>query len=131
MEPKTQREYNAMLEAEIVALKEICNALPAKWFAKGQESIKRKNKSGCSCIINDDDEVVSVCGAHQDWADFKETARYEPSEIEIFEAFDDWLNERPTENIRCYQPRMAWLEAWKRGMRFNLTKPETPDAEQP
>ena len=127
--PKTQQEYNALLEAEIVALKEICNVLPAKWFAKGQNSVLRKNQSGCSCIINDDDEVVSVCGAHQDWADFRETARYEPSDIEILEAFNDWLDERPDENIRCYQPRMAWLEAWKRGMRFCPTKQKTSGKE--
>ena len=41
----------------------------AEGFRKGQESVKRKNKSGCSCIINDDDEVLSVCGAHEQWAD--------------------------------------------------------------
>ena len=100
------REIINELRAEFEALEERCNAL------------LRKNKSGCSCIINDD-EVVSVLGASE----------YEPSEIEIFEAFDDWLNERPTENIRCYQPRMAWLEAWKRGMRFCPTKQKTSGKE--
>ncbi len=40
-------------------------SLIAKWFKKGQESIKRKNKSGCCCIINDDDEIISLCGAHK------------------------------------------------------------------
>ena len=39
--------------------------LIAKWFKKGQNSIKRKNKSGCCCIINDDDEIESLCGAHE------------------------------------------------------------------
>ena len=58
--------YIKLLKAEIAALK---STLSAKWFVKGQESIKRKNKSGCSCLINDDDEVVSVCGAHRNWAD--------------------------------------------------------------
>jgi len=67
--PGARYEKIALLEAEIVALKEICNALPAKWFKKGQNSVLRKNQSGCSCIINDDDEVLSVCGAHQQWAD--------------------------------------------------------------
>ena len=41
----------------------------AKWFKKGQNSILRKNKSGCCCIINDDGKVISVCGAHQEWLD--------------------------------------------------------------
>ena len=39
----------------------------AEGFKKGQESVKRRNKSGCCCIIDDDDSVVSVCGAHADW----------------------------------------------------------------
>ena len=43
------------------------NKLRAKWFEKGQMSMKRKNKSGCCCIIDDNDEVVSVCGAHKTW----------------------------------------------------------------
>ena len=54
------------LRSEIDALN---RTLPAKWFKKGQNSVLRKNQSGCSCIINDDDEVLSVCGAHQQWAD--------------------------------------------------------------
>ena len=43
------------------------NKLRAKWFEKGQLSVKRKNESGCICIIDDNDEVVSVCGAHKAW----------------------------------------------------------------
>jgi hypothetical protein len=39
----------------------------AKWYKRGQNSIKRKNKSGCCCIIDDNDEVVSACGAHKEW----------------------------------------------------------------
>lgn len=39
----------------------------AEGFKRGQESIKRKNKSGCCCIIDDDDKIISVCGAHQEW----------------------------------------------------------------
>jgi len=65
-DPGFLREYITLLEAEIANLK---STLPAKWFAKGQNSTLRKNKSGCSCIINDDGEVVSVCGAHEEWAD--------------------------------------------------------------
>ncbi len=50
-------------------LEEEDNKLRAKWFKKGQMSVKRKNKSGCTCIIDEDlgDKVVSVCGAHQTW----------------------------------------------------------------
>ena len=66
MELKQCESTILLLEAEIADLN---RTLPAKWFAKGQNSVKRKNKSGCSCLINDDDEVVSVCGAHQNWAD--------------------------------------------------------------
>ena len=44
-----------------------CNKMAAKWFEKGRMSVKRTNKSGCVCIIDDNDEVVSVCGAHKNW----------------------------------------------------------------
>lgn len=41
----------------------------AEGFAKGQESVKRKNKSGCCCILNDDNQFESICSAHADWKD--------------------------------------------------------------
>jgi len=49
--------------------KKLLRELPDKWFKKGQMSVKRKNKSGCCCIIdeNEGDKVVSVCGAHAQW----------------------------------------------------------------
>ena len=34
------------------------------WFKKGQNSVLRKNKSGCCCIIDDNDNIISACGAH-------------------------------------------------------------------
>ena len=40
----------------------------AEGFIKGQESVKRKNQSGCCCILNDDN-IESVCGAHAEWLD--------------------------------------------------------------
>lgn len=42
--------------------------LRAEWFEKGQKSVKRRNESGCCCVIDNDDKVVSVCGAHSEWA---------------------------------------------------------------
>jgi hypothetical protein len=59
-----RHEYVEKLEKKIEKLQKERPALLAKWFRKGQNSIKRKNKSGCCCIINDDDEIVSLCGAH-------------------------------------------------------------------
>ena len=47
--------------------KEHYNTRFAQGFKRGQESVKRKNKSGCCCIIDDNDNVVSVCGAHAEW----------------------------------------------------------------
>ena len=38
-----------------------------EWFLKGQNSIKRKNVSGCVCVINDNDEIERVCGLHEEW----------------------------------------------------------------
>lgn len=40
----------------------------AEWFKKGQESIRRKNQSGCCCNLGDDgEEVIGACGLHQEW----------------------------------------------------------------
>lgn len=36
----------------------------AKGFLKGQESIFRKNPSGCCCLFDKDDRVIELCGAH-------------------------------------------------------------------
>ncbi len=55
---------------EIVINDERSNAqglLIEKWYKLGQDSIKRKNKSGCVCELNDNDEVVSACQAHLEW----------------------------------------------------------------
>ena len=67
-----QKTYNINFDKEIIKLlisyiKEIKRTYPDKWFKKGQMSIKRKNKSGCCCEINENDEVVSPCSAHLNW----------------------------------------------------------------
>ena len=46
---------------------ENCKKRFAQGFEKGQESVLRQNKSGCCCIIDDNEDVVSVCGAHENW----------------------------------------------------------------
>jgi hypothetical protein len=58
-------------EQTIKELQKKVSELPSKWFKKGQNSIKRKNKSGCCCIINDDDEIESLCGAHKAYVEEK------------------------------------------------------------
>jgi hypothetical protein len=50
---------------QVEELRKKISIQPTEWFKKGQNSIKRKNKSGCCCIINDDDEIESLCGAHE------------------------------------------------------------------
>jgi predicted RNA-binding Zn-ribbon protein involved in translation (DUF1610 family) len=57
----------AEVEGYINQLESDLHRIPAIWYRKGQESIRRKNESGCCCIINDDDEVERPCGAHQEW----------------------------------------------------------------
>jgi len=42
-----------------------------KWFKRGQDSIKRKNKSGCVCIFNDKEELESPCEFHREWVENK------------------------------------------------------------
>ena len=46
---------------------EYVTGLRSEWFKKGQNSVKRKNESGCCCVIDNEDKVVSVCGAHEEW----------------------------------------------------------------
>ena len=46
---------------------ENCNKRFAEGFEKGKMSIMRKNQSGCCCIIDNNDNVISVCGAHENW----------------------------------------------------------------
>lgn len=41
----------------------------AEGYHKGREAMLRTNQSGCCCIVNDSDEIVSVCGAHEQWGD--------------------------------------------------------------
>jgi hypothetical protein len=38
-----------------------------KGFIRGRESVYRKNKSGCCCIIDDSGNVINACGAHEEW----------------------------------------------------------------
>jgi len=41
--------------------------IKAIWFKNGQNSVLRKNKSGCCCIIDDNANIISTCGAHEEW----------------------------------------------------------------
>ncbi len=41
--------------------------LRAIWFEKGRKAVLRRNKSGCCCEFNEQDEIVSLCGAHQEY----------------------------------------------------------------
>ena len=43
----------------------------SEWFKKGQESVLRKNESGCVCKLDDDGNVVSACEAHMEWLEGK------------------------------------------------------------
>ncbi len=62
------REY----AKNIMLLKSKSNVENATWFKKGQNSIRRKNKSGCCCMFSDDDtEITSLCGAHEDYYEEK------------------------------------------------------------
>lgn len=42
-----------------------CQKEFARGFSKGKNSVLRKNQSGCCCIIDDNDAIISLCGAHQ------------------------------------------------------------------
>ena len=38
----------------------------AEGFIKGRTSVFRENKSGCSCIFDDRENIIVVCDAHQE-----------------------------------------------------------------
>ena len=48
---------------------ENCKKRFAEGFKAGQLSVKRRNKSGCCCIIDENNKVVEACGAHLNWRD--------------------------------------------------------------
>jgi hypothetical protein len=60
-------EERLALIAMVSKLKEERSKLMAEWFKKGQMSVKRKNKSGCCCIINDDGDIEELCLAHEEY----------------------------------------------------------------
>lgn len=70
---ETAKEFNAHIHDNIID--RLCNLENksqfrfAEGYHKGREAILRTNQSGCCCIVNDSDEIVSVCGAHEQWGD--------------------------------------------------------------
>ncbi len=40
------------------------------WFDRGVESVRRhRNKSGCCCVFDEEDNLIKVCAAHVAWKD--------------------------------------------------------------
>jgi hypothetical protein len=65
-----------------------------KWFKQGQMSAKRKNKSGCCCIVNDEDEIESLCGAHDAYVQELKDLMREVSSADFFIRYNNDFNER-------------------------------------
>jgi hypothetical protein len=59
--PEKATSYKASLDA----LKDYPK-VKAEWFKNGRESILRKNKSGCCCLFDEEDNIVSLCDAHRE-----------------------------------------------------------------
>ena len=82
-------------------------------------------------------EIEAVQWNGRNAEEMKESTGYEPSEVEILEAFEDWLDEKYGDSHPHRRQfwggfmEMAWLEAFKRGMRFNPTAKQSPTAEAP
>ena len=57
------------LKEALPEILEYCTKRYATGFKAGQLSVKRKNKSGCCCIIDEEqgDKVIQACGAHLTW----------------------------------------------------------------
>lgn len=70
------------IEQELIECKKLCDKLKTEreglihiWFKKGQESIQRKNPSGCCCKFDEEENIVSICGAHQEYFEDKEVEK--------------------------------------------------------
>ena len=45
-------------------------SIQSEWFKKGQDSVRRRNGSGCCCMIDDDGEtILQLCAAHKEYLD--------------------------------------------------------------
>ena len=96
--------------AEVKGLRE-------EWFNKGRESVLRKNQSGCCCLFDENDNIVSLCDAHRAWAE-AELARWKP----LIEAAEELLEvaalrgdadlPHPADDPKLWTARMqtAWDE---------------------
>lgn len=49
----------------------------AEWFEKGRQSVLRKNKSGCCCLMDENDNIVSLCEAHKNYIQNRPTVTEE------------------------------------------------------
>ncbi len=90
-----RHEYVKKLQEKVEKLQKEKASLIKKWFRKGQLSVKRKNKSGCCCIINDDGSTIeSLCGAHDDYVQELKDLMYEAQLDDNFIQDNDDFNER-------------------------------------
>jgi hypothetical protein len=46
---------------------EECRTRFVDGFIRGQAAVRRQNKSGCCCVFDDNENIVSVCDAHRQW----------------------------------------------------------------
>jgi hypothetical protein len=89
-----RHEFVANLIKKVEKLQKERPKLIKKWFTQGQLSAKRKNKSGCCCIINDNDEIESLCGAHEDYVQELKDLMREVSLADWFVQNNDDFNKR-------------------------------------
>lgn len=70
LESNTISVHSGLYHTVATEIEKLYNKSGAEWFKKGQNSVRRRNKSGCCCVFDENDnEIISVCGAHQDWHD--------------------------------------------------------------
>ena len=53
-----------------------CRRRFADGFSRGRASVYRENKSGCVCVFDDDQNIISVCDAHRDLIEDALAIRY-------------------------------------------------------
>ena len=53
-------EENASLKAEL-------KAAAQKYYEMGRNSAMRKNKSGCVCKFDEEDNIIELCSAHSEY----------------------------------------------------------------
>ena len=59
-------KYRASKFTDLLAVLDDYEKGYAAWFDRGKDAAQRNNKSGCCCKFDENDDIVSLCAAHEE-----------------------------------------------------------------